>query len=70
MMQTSVKIWLSWKSDLLKLKLDYTTKWYIHKPESVPENETHKSFGDFDMQTNNLISIGKPDLMIGKQKER
>ena len=25
-----------------KLKVDHTTKWYMHKQESVLENETHK----------------------------
>ena len=26
-----------------KIKFDHTTKWYMHKPESVLENETHKN---------------------------
>ena len=25
-----------------RLKFDHTNKWYLHKPESVLENETHK----------------------------
>ena len=25
-----------------KLRFDHTIKWYIHKPESVKENETYK----------------------------
>ena len=25
-------------------KFNYTTKWYIHKPESILENEMHKIF--------------------------
>ena len=25
-----------------KLKFDPANKWYMHKPESVQENETHK----------------------------
>ena len=29
-----------------KLKFDYTTKWYMHKPESVLENEMHKIIWD------------------------
>ena len=27
-----------------RLKFDYAVKWYMHKPESVLENETHKIF--------------------------
>ena len=27
-----------------KLKIDHTNKWYMHNPESVQENETHKLF--------------------------
>ena len=30
-------------------------KWYIHNPESVQENETHKHFWDFKIQTDHLI---------------
>ena len=28
---------------------DHTTKWYMHKPESVPKNGTHKILWDFEM---------------------
>ena len=31
-----------------KFKFDNTTKWYIDKPESVLENETHKILWDFE----------------------
>ena len=27
------------------------TKWYMHKPESVQENETHMMLWDFELQT-------------------
>ena len=39
------------KKDLLgkKLKFDHITKWYMHKPESVLENETHKILQNFDL---------------------
>ena len=30
-----------------KLKFDDTNKWYIHKPESILENETYKLLLDF-----------------------
>ena len=34
-----------------KLKFDHTNKWYVRKPESVLENETHKLFWDCEIQT-------------------
>ena len=34
-----------------KLKFDPTTKKYMHKPESVLENEMHKILWDFKVQT-------------------
>ena len=33
-----------------KFKFDHTNKWYINKPESVLENETHKLFWDFEIK--------------------
>ena len=35
-----------------KLKLDHTTKWYMHKPESTLEN---KILWDFEIQMDHLI---------------
>ena len=32
-------------------------KWYMHNPESVLENETHKLLWDFERQTNHLILV-------------
>ena len=46
-----------------KLKLDNTTKWYIHKLESVVENGTYKILRDFEIQTNNLIPDRTQDLV-------
>ena len=34
-----------------QLKFDHTNKWYMHNPESVLENETHKLLWDFEIQT-------------------
>ena len=45
-------------------------KWYIHNPESVLENETHKLFWDFDIQTDPLISDRQPDLIVINKKKR
>ena len=56
--QTSVKdrrLTLMWKT---------TNKWYMHNPESVQENETHKLLWYFNIQTDHQISARRPDLMI------
>ena len=42
-----------------KIHFGYTTKRYIHKPESVLENETHNILWDFDLKTNRLIRSQK-----------
>ena len=54
-----------------KLKFDLTNKWYMHNPESVQENETHKFLWDFEIQTDYLISARLPDLiLVNKKKKR
>ena len=53
-----------------KFKFDLMNKWYMHKPESVPENELLKILWDFEEQTDHLISAGRPDLMIVKKREK
>ena len=45
-----------------KFKSDYTNKWYMHNPKSVPENEIHELLWDFEIQTDHLISARRPDL--------
>ena len=47
-----------------KFKFDHTNKWYLHNPESVLENETHKLPRDFEIQTDHLISVRRPDVII------
>ena len=37
-----------------KFKFDPTNNWYMHSPESFPENEMHKLLWDFEIQTNHL----------------
>ena len=39
-----------------KFKFVHTDIWYMHNPESVPENEMHNVLRDFDIQTDYLIS--------------
>ena len=40
------------------------------KPESIQENLTHKSFWDFDIQTDHLIWTRLIDLVLIKKKTR
>ena len=51
-------------------QFDRTNKWYMHNRTSVLENDTHKLFRDFDIQTDHLISARRPDLTIIKKKRK
>ena len=42
----------------------------MHNPTSVLENETHKLQWDFDIQTDNLISVRRTDLIIINKKKK
>ena len=42
----------------------------MHNPASVLENETHKLQWDFDTQTDHLISVRRPELIITKKKKK
>ena len=42
----------------------------MHNPASVQENDTHKLLWDFDLQTDHLISVRKPDLIVINKKKR
>ena len=53
-----------------KFKFDRANKWYMHNPESVPENETHKVVWDFDIQTDHQISARRPYLVIVNKKQK
>ena len=46
------------------------SKWYMHNPAAVLENNTHKLLCDFDIQTDHLISARRPDLIVIKKKEK
>ena len=48
----------------MKLEVIQTTKWHIHKIESVLENVWQKIILDFEIKTDHLISAGWPDLLI------
>ena len=47
-----------------KLNFDLTNKWYMHKPESIPENEIPKILWSFEIQTDYLIPPRRPDLVM------
>ena len=51
-------------------KFDLTNRRYMHKPESVLKNETHKLLLDFEIQTDHQILARRPDLMIQQIKKR
>ena len=42
----------------------------MQNPESVLENEMHKLLGDFEIQTDQLISARRPDFTIIKKKKK
>ena len=54
--------------EMCKFKFDHTNKWYMHNPEPVLENNTHKLLRDFDIHTDHLISVRRPDLIIINKK--
>ena len=53
-----------------KFKFNRTNKWYMHNPASVLENDSYKLQKDFDTQTDHLISVRKPDLIIINKNKR
>ena len=53
-----------------KFRFDHTSKWHMHNPVRVLENDTHKLLWDFDIHTNHLISARRPDLIIIKNKKK
>ena len=50
-----------------KIKFDLTNKWFIPNPESFLENETQKILWDFEIQTDHLLSVRRPGLVIVKK---
>ena len=51
-----------------KFQFDYTNKWYMHNPAPVLKNDTHKLLWDFNIQTDQLITARRPDLIIINKK--
>ena len=52
-----------------KFKFDHANKWYMHNPAPVLENDSHKLLWDFDIETDQLISARRPDLIIINNKK-
>ena len=53
-----------------RLKFYQTSKWHMHIPESVLENEAYKILRDFEIQIDNLFLSRRSDLVpINKKKE-
>ena len=53
-----------------KFRFDHTIRWYMHNPESILKNETHKLLWDFKIQTDHLILAKRPDhTIINKKRE-
>ena len=52
------------------LNFDYTTKYSMHKPEFFLKNETHKTAGKFDIQTDHILPGRIPDLLTIYKNKR
>ena len=51
-----------------KYGLDTKDRWYEHEPQSVFENEEHKTLWDFSIQTDHVIEARRPDMIIVEKK--
>ena len=66
-------MWLGGKADppgiVLEIEIDHKNKWYMHKPESVLENERHKIPWDSEIETDHLDPTRRLDLMVIIKKQ-
>ena len=68
--QEEYKTWHDWVDKMIqwelckKLKFDHTIKWYMYNPESFLLNKTDKLIRDFEIQTDHVILVKWPDLVI------
>ena len=44
-----------WLRIMQEIQIDHTTSWYMHKPESILEIDTHKIPLYFDIQTPQVV---------------
>ena len=49
--------------------LEHSEKWYEHAPEGAVENEEIKVLWDINIQCDNLIEAGRPDIIVIDKKE-
>ena len=74
--QKEYKTRLDWVGKMIpweickKFKFDQRNKWYMHNPAPVLENNTHKLLWEFDIHTDHLISVRRPDLIIINKKKK
>ena len=47
-----------------KIGFDVNEKWYKHEPERVVENDSWKILWDVTIQTNHVIEVRRPDMVI------
>ena len=53
-----------------RLKFGFADEWFMHKPESVPENEIHKILLDFEIQIHHLIPTKMPGFVLINKRWR
>ena len=53
-----------------KCNFEAGDKWYEHEPERVLENEDYKILWDFIIQTDHVIEVWRPDLVVIDKTER
>ena len=53
-----------------RLNFDHTMKWYLHKPESILENEMYNILRASEIQIGPLILARQSDLVLIKKKKR
>ncbi|XP_072176148.1 uncharacterized protein [Diadema setosum] len=47
-----------------KHEIPCESKWYMHEPQKVSENDKVKILWDFDVQTDNVIQHRRPDIIV------
>ena len=55
--------------DSQEFKFHHTNKWYMHKPESVQEDEMCKVPRDFKIQADHIITARPSDSQKKKKKK-
>ena len=53
-----------------KYGMKVAEKWYEHQPKAVEENEKYKILWDFMVQTDHVIAVRRPDLIVLDKKNK